>query len=483
MPHKIHQYWQNTLRYTRCHIKQRNEINSDIIYMSHNLKSIQGKRYKEKQGWIKLYIYGSPYIRGFAHGYLLHKELDLVMEIFPTLVRTDLDVSYEKYIKDCTQIITPRLCESCAEIYHELQGIVAGYNTKGGKMSIEELIAWNSMMSMYTYYKPDSCADRCSAFIACGNATEKGDIVMAHNSHSDYVFAQVVNVIIHIKPEKGYAFTMQCCPGYVASGLDWFVTEKGLIGCETTIGNFSKQPDFTKNTPYFCRIREVMQYGKNLDECANMMIKDNAGDYPCSWLFGDVNNNEIMLCELGLKHTHVEKKKDGIFYGMNSAINEDIRKKETTDKTHWRTSSTSGARNVRLHVLLYETYQNKINIQNAKKIISDHHDVFLDRSTEGNSRTLCKHSENDTIKTNQKMPRPFGAIDGKVINTQMAKQMSFYGIYGNSCGKAFNPKTFTLRIKKQSRSNKKKISRSTKKLLPQLKHIRSHKWTNIKVKN
>ena len=437
---------------------------------------IQGEMYKKKQGWVCVSVYGTPYQRGFAHGYLLHKELDTVQSIFKYLVEYYYGISYKTYIHDCETKITPIIFKQYPEIYHELQGIIAGYQTHTHTpFTLDELIAWNSMLSMYTHYKPASRADRCSAFIACGKATEKGDIVMAHNSHSDYIFARVSNIILKIRPEKGHAFTMQCCPGYVASGMDWFVTEKGIMGCETTIGGFLKKPDFNNGTPYFCRIREAMQYGNTLDDYARIMTTKNAGDYPCGWMFGDTNTNEIMLCELGLKYTHVEKKKDGIFYGMNVALNEKIRKEETNDKTLWQTSETSGARNVRLHVLLYETYQNKITVENARKIIADHHDVFLDRNTRGNNRTLCKHSENDHPKTTAKHPSPFGAIDGKVMNSAMAKKMIFVGRFGSSCGQGFQVRQYTR--KRNTRKNKRK----NKTMSPYLRNIPSYKWVTLRV--
>lgn len=447
------------------------KLNQPLQYMSSSKSFVvNGKKYKSKQGWTRISIYGTPYQRGFAHGFLLHKELQTVESMFPFLVKHDFNISYKRYLDDCSRLIVPIICREYPEIYHELQGIVAGYAAQGHTMDLVVLIAWNSMLSMFTHYSPASRAERCSAFIACGNATEQGDIVMAHNSHSNYVIARVTNIILQIKPEKGHMITMQCCPGYIASGTDWFITSKGIMGCETTIGGFLKSPNFKKGTPYFCRIRQAMQYADSLDEYASIMTTNNAGDYPCGWMFGDIYRKEIMLCELGLEYTHVEKKKDGIFYGMNSATNELIRKKETNDRTYWDTSETSGARNVRLHVLLYETYMSKLNIENAKKIISDHHDVFLDTNTDGTSRTICKHSEKDRKDKTQKDPRPFGAIDGKVINSAMAKKMSFYGIFGSSCGQSFSASSF--RRSHRTKRQRKKYHRMTR----YLRDLPSRKW-------
>ena len=484
----------NLENYEKCHRQSLKQIVPEVVRLKEKPNTpLQGKRCKSKQGWVCVHIYGTPYMRGYAHGTLLQPELDTVQEIFPYLAKQDLGVSLNTFVKQCQKEIIPIVCVQYPEIYQELLGIADGYKAalkklqkdkdkdkdkdkKADDFSVEKLIAWNSLLSMFTHYNPASREDRCSAFIACGDATEDGDLIMAHNSHSDYVFARVSNIILKITPKKGHAFIMQCCPGYVASGMDWFVTSQGIIGCETTIGGFLKKPEFKKGTPYFCRIRYAMQHGETIDDYAKIMREKNAGDYPCSWLFGDIHKKEIMLCEIGLDHTNIEKKKTGIFYGMNSAMDETLRKEETNDLTHWRTSTTSGARNVRFHKLLYETFQNKLNVQNAKQIISDHYDVFLDKNTQGNSRTLCKHSENDSKKTTGRPPRPFGAIDGKVINSAMAKKMSFVGIFGKSCGGSFHPKAF---MRTHTRKQKNKFKRMTQHLRP----IPSYKWVNIEIKS
>jgi hypothetical protein len=247
--------------------------------------------------------------------------------------------------------------------------------------------------------------------------------------------------------------------------MDWFLCSSGIIGCETTISRFKKKPDFRNGSPYFCRIRYAMQYGDSLDDYGRIMKTNNAGDYPGGWMFGDIHKNEIMLCEIGLNEVNIETKTNGIFYGMNSVTDKTIREKETNDKDHWVTSSSVGERNVRLHVLLYETYYGKLNVQNAKKILSDHYDVFLDKQTHGNIRSICKHDNHS-----------FGAIDGKVVNSQMAKRMKFEGIYGNSCGRKFEVKS--IYRKNLTRKQKKKYTN----MRPYLRNISSNPWTILKNK-
>jgi hypothetical protein len=411
-------------------------------------KRVNGIKKKQKNGWIKMKIYGTPLERGFAHGFLLQKELQKIREeILPFLVKNSFpNISYEKYEKDCRENITDNIREKFPEYYIELQGIEAGANhseESNKKVNMDFLIAWNSFLSMASFYNKHSAVDHCSAFIAIGDATEKGDIIMAHTTHSDFVSAKTLNIVLEIIPEKGNKIKMQTSPGLICSSSDWFICGNGIIGCETTIGSINYKPKF--GIPYFCRIREAMQYGNTLDDYVKIMMNENAGDYAGSWLLGDTRNStkEIMLLELGLHTKNIQRKTNGIFYGMNSAISPEIREKETTDKTHWDMHETSGARNIRLHVLLYEMYYSKLNIHNAKAIISDHYDVSQTKETDGNTLTICKHTNLDNRDTKlRKAYYPFGCTDGKVINSEMAKKMIFVGRMGPACGTPFYAKRF-----------------------------------------
>lgn len=38
--------------------------------------------------------------------------------------------------------------------------------------------------------------------------------------------------------------------------------------------------------------------------------------------------------------------------------------------------------------------------------------------------------------------QPRGAVDGKVMDSDLARNMSFQAIWGSSCGRAFDPETF-----------------------------------------
>ena len=71
------------------------------------------------------------------------------------------------------------------------------------------------------------------------------------------------NIVLDLNPSEGHRFIMQTSPCWIWSGTDFFVTAKGIIGTETTIGGFIS---YENNIPISCRIRNAMQYGNNLDD-------------------------------------------------------------------------------------------------------------------------------------------------------------------------------------------------------------------------
>jgi hypothetical protein len=386
--------------------------------------------------WKILHVYGEPYSRGFAHGYLLRTELKSVLKSFPFMVKKHLEMSLPKYIQQCNAIMKPTIVKNYSEYYDELRGISAGARRGGVNISLDFLISWNSYISM-TYYLTRKQTDKCSAFIATGNATEKGDIIMAHNTHTDFLTGQMQNIIIYITPASGHPFVMQTSPGFICSVTDWFLCSTGIIGCETTISAIDYTPKF--GDPFFCRIRKAMQYGETLDDYVEILSKNNSGDYACSWLLGDLNSNEIMLFELGLKYKHVDRKKNGVFYGMNSAMDKKLREKETYDIDHYNTSTSVGARNYRLNELLNKKYYGKINMENSKTVLADHYDVHMNKNIM-NGRSICKHMELDKEHCALLPYALFGCTDGKVVNRELAKNMSFFARFGSACGREFSIK-------------------------------------------
>jgi hypothetical protein len=400
-----------------------------------HLPKIHGKIIEKVQGWKKIHIYGDPYQRGFAHGYLLAHELKRVKRSLPFWVKEIIRVPFSEYLKINRQIMFPILQKKFPEYWEEIYGIHLGAKHAGVNISMNYLVGWNATMSMYSFFKDGVTDDnrtiqRCSAFIATGDATIDGKIVMAHNVHSDLLTGQLLNIIMKITPDNGHEFTMQTSAGLISSVSDWYIGSTGIVCCETTIADINYKPEF--GVPFFCRIRETIQYAANLEDCSKIMLKENAGDYACSWLFGDINTNEIMLLELGKKIHHKQIAKNGILYGMNSAVGFELRTKETDDTDFNDTSTRCGNRNYRLNELLNHQYYGKINVSVAKRIISDHYDIQLAKNV-FNRNGICKHPELDP----EMDYRPYSCTDGKVMDAKSAKTQNFYGIFGSSCGKRF----------------------------------------------
>jgi len=415
--------------------KKINRTEKNNIYRSEK-EDIYGKYIGKKEGWSIVHIYGAPYERGFAHGYLLFEELKNVKNKFEFIVKTQLSQEFDVYYNKSVQLLKPILMDDFNEYFEEIRGISAGARKKGVDISVDYLIAWNGLLSMYGVFNKKD-AYKCSAFIATGSATEKGDIIMAHNTHADFITGQIQNIIMYVSPSNGYPFMMQTCPGYIASGTDWFLCGSGIIGCETTISRIDYVPEF--GSPYFCRIRKAMQYGDTLDKYIEIMKKDNAGDYACSWMFGDVNTNEIMLLELGKKEAAIMRTTNGVYYGMNTAIDSKVRGMETTDNDLYNIRRSSGARNIRLNYLLNDLYYGKLNISNAKSILSDHYDVLQVKNIM-NQRSICKHSEMESVEYAKSPNYPFGCTDGKVVDSNMARKLAFVGRFGSCCGRIFDAK-------------------------------------------
>jgi hypothetical protein len=297
---------------------------------------------------------------------------------------------------------------------------------------------WYSTKSQSRISKEGGSKDHCSAFIAVGDWTEDGKIVCAHNSFTDFIDGQYSNIVLDLNPEKGHRFIMQTSPCWIWSGTDFFVTAKGIIGTETTIGGFIP---YEKKFPIGYRIRKAMQYGNTLDEYCEILLHENSGDYANSWLFGDTNSNEILRIELGLKYHNIERTKNGFFIGFNAPYDERIRNLEVNNSGFYDIRRHQGARLVRLGDLMDE-HKGKINIDIAKKIIADHYDVYLNKEDNPCSRTVCSHYDLDAREymSDQSRPKPFaphGAVDGIVCDTNLAKKMAFEGRFGNSCGIPF----------------------------------------------
>lgn len=290
----------------------------------------------EEAGWIYLHIEGSPQERGFQHGYLLAQEIKESLRVLKKKWEYQSAMSWSWYVQKAGEILTPKVD---SEDLAEINGIVDGMDAAGDSTTTDEIVALNGYMEMMDYWWPqvkDSMKinspapekESCSSFIATGSMTADGQIVLGHNTMGGYE-EPLCNVILDIAPDKGHHILMQSFPGFIHSGTDFFITDAGLVGSETTIGAFF---GFDPNAvPEFSRMRHATQYADNIDEWCTMMKEGNNGGYANAWLLGDIKTNEIARLELGLKYVGFEKKKDGYFTGSNVAEDLKILRFETKE--------------------------------------------------------------------------------------------------------------------------------------------------------
>ena len=444
------------------------------------MKLTNGSRY-EKNGWIVLSIKGTASERGYAHGYLTAPELKEVFKMLDFNLLNSYGYSREFFCDVVSELFKPQIIHNYPELYEEMDYIAKGATANGTKLSIDDIITWNCYPSIdsvigsfytlipandklnekYGYmFSADTGPiksghgeggggsrgqkDHCTAFMAVGDYTKDGKIVCAHNSFDNFIDGQHCNVMLDITPKEKNSnrILMQAAPGWISSGMDYYVTSNGFICTETTIGGFVK---FTLKDPICCRIRQAMQYAKTLDECTTYLTTNNSGDYANSWLIGDTNTNTIMRIELGLQYVNIEKKKNGYFIGYNAPEDPRIRNLECVNTGYDDIRRHQGARRVRLTQFM-EQYKGQLDIKIAKEILADHYDVYLNKINPC-SRTCCSHYELDdrAFMSQSDRPKPFqlrGALDGIVCDTALAKNMSLIARWGTSCGTPFNKDPF-----------------------------------------
>jgi len=396
----------------------------------------------DKNGWIFLHIEGKPYERGFQRGYLTANEIDDFFKTVAYLEKFETAREINFFTEAAAKLFKNKVSE---EYVQEMKGMVMGMEKAGKKVTFEQMLLMNGFIDVLWHWFPQQQGKAkqpepgCSAFIATGDATADGKIVMVHNSWYFYAILQFCNIIVDIFPDQGHRILMQSWGSCLYSATDFFITGAGLIGTETTIGGFSGFD--SAGTPVFERARKAMQYANDIDEWAQIMIENNNGAYANSWLLGDIRTNEIARLELGLKHHKLEKKTNGYFTGSNIVDDINILREET-NAIYDDIRDFCVARRVRWKQLMKKNY-GKIDTEIAKQMLADHYDVYLEKE-QPSFRTICGHWEldNGMVPGTLGAYLPGGAVDGKVVDSNMAKNFKLWAKWGSSCDIGFNAKEF-----------------------------------------
>jgi phospholipase B-like protein len=406
----------------------------------------KGKRF-ERAGWIYLHTEGEPRDRGFQHGYLLAKEIGEALRVTRIEWERESAMDWPWLVERAAAMFVPRID---AENLAELDGISKGAGAAGVRISLDELITYNGIIELSDYWwpielkkikdaPPQTVRQSCSSFIATGNWTKDGNVVLGHNTMQSYSDV-LPGVIEDIAPAHGHRILWQTSPGWIHSGTDFFITDAGIVGSETTIGSFEGFD--TNGIPEFARMRRATQDAGSIDAWCETMKRGNNGGYANAWLLGDLNTKEIARLELGLKYVGYEKKKDGYFIGSNVAEDRKILRLET-DKNDTDIRASSVARRVRWKELMKQ-HAGKIDLEMAKRFEGDHFDAYRGKVWPG-GRTLCGHFDLDSDASGQGNTVPYGCngtVDAKVVDASMARRMTFAARFGSGCGTAFVAKKF-----------------------------------------
>jgi len=347
-----------------------------------------GKRYNI-QGWVYVQVQGAPYERGYQYGYLLAEEIIDLMTRWSNMIHNHPKLKPLNNILDQQQYdaISARWWEFCKdtsnrmywdeypqEYKDEIQGIAAGITQRGfllhgQPVTYQDVLASNSMYEMLskltdrkirkgihplfnlydkinpdipdniaisadefvTAFYPDPFAPvhhHCSSFIATGNATTNGELIIANSMWSSidgagmwwwsYYIAIRWNILLDVIPTDGYRFQMSCAPGYIWSDHDFYQNNAGIVFIETTL----PQGIWTEDgLPLAIRARRAVQYADSIDDVIDSLRTDNDGVMNAVWLIGDTKTGEIARYELGLYHDAIiERTENGFAWSSNNPM-------------------------------------------------------------------------------------------------------------------------------------------------------------------
>jgi outer membrane protein assembly factor BamB len=380
----------------------------------------KGYRYNV-QGWVYIHIEGESYERGYQYGYLASGEIvDMINrwgnwghkeDITKLFILKNRPEKYDELSEQWWNIIRRRgmrfFWDQIPEEYQqEIKGIADGVSDRGGtvhgrlvdhidilslnvveetRQTIQKLgkigrpfkWAFNLIKGLLKgMTKDENLFGHCNGFIATGDATVDGRIVMSHSTifPPNYIL-QRANIILDVQPSKGNRFVMTCFPGYIWSSEDYYQNEQGILLMETTLWPWEGPWKIKGTKPVGIRARRAIQYSNSIDEVIQSFLDGNNGLYQNDWVMGNTKTGEIASLELGLYNHAITRTKNGFLWSSNNAKN---------DKVRWELFSFFGLgipgriffRNFRPNPRdikfkeLGEKFYGKINVSVVKKIMS-----------------------------------------------------------------------------------------------------------------
>jgi Phospholipase B len=313
-----------------------------------------GYRYPQA-GWTVLHIEGEPYERGYQHGRLMAPEIAGFVQELATYRSQRAPADAWQTLRLLADALFLRRFDH--EYLEEMKGIADGAAAAGAKYEgrpidlldvvtinadVETNFLENALEATATglegrrFREPAELGptrpkeSHCSAFAATGPATSDGQVVIGHITMWNLFHAYHYNVWLDIKPNRGHRVLMQTYPGGIMSGLDYYMNDRGIVVCETTLA----QSKFDANgIPVVDRIRRALQYSDSIDQSVQILKQGNNGLYTNEWLLADTKTNEVAMFELGTHQSRLWRSSKnewfggttGFYWGCNNAKDLQVR--------------------------------------------------------------------------------------------------------------------------------------------------------------
>jgi Phospholipase B len=400
-----------------------------------------GPAYRYPQaGWVVLHIEGKPHERGYQHGTLMATEIAGYIRCYAAQEGPKDPAAAWQQVRRLVNALFLRRFDR--EYLEEMQGIAdgaadAGATFNGRALDLTDVVAlnvWAEVMCLeggldalptglegekFPGKKPKAMpadkGEHCSAFAATGPATADGKVVFGHITMFSLYPSRFYNVWLDVKPEKGHRVLMQSYPGGIQSGMDYYITDAGLMVSETTIAQTRFHTDAI---PLTNRIRKAVQYGESIDDVVRVLADANNGLYTNEWLLADAKTNEIAMFELGTTATRLWRSSknewfggtEGFYWGCNNTKDLEVRLDtfaSLKDRPH-STAWVPGARDKKW-LQFYAKHRGRITAQTGKLAFS--------------TPPICASS----------------SLDAKVTTTDLARQLKTHAIFGPPIGGTWEP--------------------------------------------
>ncbi|MCP5105058.1 MAG: hypothetical protein GY950_16845 [bacterium] len=387
-------------------------------------------RYDDR-GWIFVHIEGKPYQRGYQYGYLLAEEIVSYIKKLGYENNHDKPEDGWQQLRYFTDSLMLRKYDE--EYLEEMKGIADGAAKNGAEYDGEpldflDIVTLNSAIDidqMISGLRRTSHAlsgrsfmaaeeelnipykeHKCSGFLANGPATPDGGIVFGQIFMWGGYTGVHWNVFCDVVPDKGHRLVYETYPGGIHSGADFYLNAAGIMMGETTV---MQTPFDMDGTPQSNRIRKAAQYASSIDEAVKILSHKNNGMYTNDWLMGDAKTNETAIFLLGTKKSKLWRSSSGkfpggttgFFWSNNNNKDDEVRKEyiPNADNAPYDLIFSPWNRDLAFNEF-FKKYNGKIDAIAG---------VNLWASSPINRAHAC---------------------DGKIITTEMAKEMVFLAHFG-----------------------------------------------------